>query len=261
MRRHRRFSRGGSIAVCRCAPTGHLAVHLGKATACLIVFLPLAASRARLGDLSVHGRFHHRKREGYMFVWEQEYFQSVQNGVRWWPVEAGVARFADRHAVSRSLVDRFQALKVFVTVAENGGFSSAAKRLGISASAATKAVARLEDGLDVQLFRRSTRHVALTGAGRVLFEHSAKVLEALGDAEAAVRKTRASSGGNVPRGDALFLRPRDICTGTAAICRPPPGHHPRSLFQRRFRQIWLQKGSTLPSCRASSTIRRSFVAC
>ena len=94
-------------------------------------------------------------------------------------------------------MDRFQALKVFVSVAENGGFSSAAKRLGISASAATKTIARLEDELDVQLFRRSTRHVALTGAGRVLADHSAKVLEALGDAEAAVKKTRASSGGNV----------------------------------------------------------------
>lgn len=94
-------------------------------------------------------------------------------------------------------MDRFQALKVFVTVAENGGFSSAAKRLGISASAATKAIARLENEFDVQLFRRSTRHVALSGAGRVLFEHSAKVLEALGDAEAAVKKTRGSSEGNV----------------------------------------------------------------
>lgn len=94
-------------------------------------------------------------------------------------------------------MDKFQALKVFATVAENGGFSSAAKRLGISASAVTKAISRLESDLDVQLFRRSTRHVALSGPGRLLFEHCANVFEALSDAETAVKKMRDSSGGNV----------------------------------------------------------------
>jgi DNA-binding transcriptional LysR family regulator len=94
-------------------------------------------------------------------------------------------------------MDKFQALRISSTVAESGGFSSAAKRLGISASAVTKAIARLESELDVQLFRRSTRHVALSGPGRLLLEHCSNVLEALSDAEAAVKKMRDSSGGNV----------------------------------------------------------------
>jgi len=94
-------------------------------------------------------------------------------------------------------MDKFQALKIFSTVAENEGFASAAKRLGISASAVTKAISRLESDLDVQLFRRSTRHVALTGAGRLLFEHCSNVFEAVADAEAAVKQMRDSAGGNV----------------------------------------------------------------
>lgn len=94
-------------------------------------------------------------------------------------------------------MDKFQALKIFSTVAENGGFASAAKRLGVSASAVTKTISRLESDLDVQLFRRSTRHVALTGPGRLLLEHCATVFEALADAESAVKEMRDSTGGNV----------------------------------------------------------------
>lgn len=94
-------------------------------------------------------------------------------------------------------MDKFQALKIFSTVAENGGFASAAKRLGISPSAVTKAISRLEEELDVQLFRRSTRHVALSGPGRLLFGHCTNVFEALSDAEAAVKQMRDAAGGIV----------------------------------------------------------------
>lgn len=94
-------------------------------------------------------------------------------------------------------MDKFQALKIFSTVAESGGFAVAGKRLGISPSAVTKAISRLETDLDVHLFRRSTRHVALTGPGRLLLEHCGNVFEAISDAEAAVKKMRDSSGGNV----------------------------------------------------------------
>jgi hypothetical protein len=99
--------------------------------------------------------------------------------------------------VASDRMDKFQALKIFSTVAENGGFASAAKRLGISPSAVTKAISKLETELDVQLFRRSTRHVVLSGPGRLLFEHCSKVFEALSDAEGAVKQMRNSSGGNV----------------------------------------------------------------
>lgn len=94
-------------------------------------------------------------------------------------------------------MNKFQSLQIFSTVAECGGFAAAAKRLGISPSAVTKAVSRLETELDVQLFRRSTRHVALSGAGRLLLDHCGNIFEALSDAEAAVKKMRDSSGGNV----------------------------------------------------------------
>ncbi len=54
---------------------------------------------------------------------------------------------------------------VFVAVAEAGSFSEAARRLGISPSAASQAIRGLEGRLGTPLLRRSTRSVSLTDVG------------------------------------------------------------------------------------------------
>lgn len=64
-------------------------------------------------------------------------------------------------------------LEAFIRAAEAGGFSAAARRLGISAAAVSKQVARLEARLGARLFHRTTRHLALTEAGEQLYESSA----------------------------------------------------------------------------------------
>ncbi|MEE4191149.1 MAG: LysR family transcriptional regulator, partial [Halieaceae bacterium] len=50
-------------------------------------------------------------------------------------------------------------MQVFVAVAEEEGFSAAARRLGQSAPAVTRAIAGLEDHLGVKLLNRTTRYV------------------------------------------------------------------------------------------------------
>jgi DNA-binding transcriptional LysR family regulator len=62
-------------------------------------------------------------------------------------------------------MDRLDELAIFVAVAEQGSFVAAARRLGRSPSAVTRAVAALEDRLAVRLFNRTTRSVAPTDAG------------------------------------------------------------------------------------------------
>lgn len=57
-------------------------------------------------------------------------------------------------------------LQVFTCAARYGSFSRAAAELGVTTSAVSYTIKRLEAGLDVQLFERSTRSVALTEAGR-----------------------------------------------------------------------------------------------
>ena len=67
-------------------------------------------------------------------------------------------------------MESLSGLHAFVTVGKLGSYVAAAERLAISASAVGKSVARLEDGLGVRLFNRSTRRLSLTEEGALFFE-------------------------------------------------------------------------------------------
>ncbi len=60
-------------------------------------------------------------------------------------------------------------LDAFIASADEGSFSAAARRLGITPAAVSKSVAQLEARLGVRLFQRSTRNLALTTDGERLF--------------------------------------------------------------------------------------------
>lgn len=75
-------------------------------------------------------------------------------------------------------------MSVFAHVAQEGSFSVAARKLGISRSAASKAVAKLESSLGAKLLYRSTRHISLTEVGAAFLEHCNRIVqEAEGAAE------------------------------------------------------------------------------
>lgn len=82
-------------------------------------------------------------------------------------------------------------LRYFVAVAEELNFGRAAERLGIAAPALSRAISGLEAQLGIRLFDRSTRHVALTGAGRVLLDQVRPALDAL---DAAARRAQRATG-------------------------------------------------------------------
>lgn len=67
-------------------------------------------------------------------------------------------------------VDELGDLAVFVAVVETQGFSAAARRLGLTKSAVSKRINRLEKRLGLRLLQRTTRAMSLTEAGRVLFD-------------------------------------------------------------------------------------------
>ena len=83
-------------------------------------------------------------------------------------------------------INRSGELEVFVLVADVGSFSEAARRRGVSPSAVSKIVARLEARLGVQLLQRSTRHLQLTAEGQQLHDTGAQVLADLYELESAV---------------------------------------------------------------------------
>ena len=76
---------------------------------------------------------------------------------------------------------------MFLAVAECGSFSEAGKRLFVSHSTTSRAVAALEQELGAQLFRRSSRSVTLTPAGEILVERAENLLTQAEDLAAAVR--------------------------------------------------------------------------
>jgi DNA-binding transcriptional LysR family regulator len=73
-------------------------------------------------------------------------------------------------------------LDAFVAAADEGSFSAAARRLGISPPAVSKSIARLEAGLGVRLFQRSTRSLSLTGEGERLYRQIRMPWIEIGDA-------------------------------------------------------------------------------
>ena len=92
-------------------------------------------------------------------------------------------------------MDKFQAMTVFKSVVDHGGFTAAARRLGISPSAATKNLTALEDELGIQLLNRSTRRIALTDHGREFYQSCVEILGNLEEAEASLRaKNKAAKG-------------------------------------------------------------------
>jgi DNA-binding transcriptional LysR family regulator len=93
-----------------------------------------------------------------------------------------------------AIVDTSAGLAAFVRTIETGSFSDAARLLGASPSAVSKSVARLEARLGVRLIQRSTRTLALTAEGALYFERVAPLVQALADAEQALRTPDDVSG-------------------------------------------------------------------
>ncbi len=72
--------------------------------------------------------------------------------------------------------DLWLGLEEVVAIADAGTFKGAAKLLNVSTSHISKVVARLEAQLQVQLFNRTTRSVALTDTGHSFVEHSRQII-------------------------------------------------------------------------------------
>ena len=94
-------------------------------------------------------------------------------------------------------MDRFQNMNVFIAVAEEQGFSAAARRLQISPPAVTRAIAALEEHLGVKLLNRTTRFVRTTEAGFRYLEDARKVIAEADAADEAVSGINAEPRGHL----------------------------------------------------------------
>jgi len=88
-------------------------------------------------------------------------------------------------------------LDCFVAAADEASFSAAARRLGLSPAAVSKSVARLEAGVGVRLFQRSTRSLSLTAEGERLYRQIRLPWTEIADALADLRQDAGKPAGTL----------------------------------------------------------------
>ncbi|CED57780.1 HTH-type transcriptional regulator, LysR family [Aliivibrio wodanis] len=91
-------------------------------------------------------------------------------------------------------------LKYFVAVAEHQNITHAAKALYIAQPALSVAIKKLESQLELELFRRNDRKIALTNEGEVLLTHAKLILQQIDDATLAMKELRGLEKGEVRLG-------------------------------------------------------------
>jgi DNA-binding transcriptional LysR family regulator len=98
-----------------------------------------------------------------------------------------------RLAVGAGLTTR--SLEVFVAVARSGAMSGAAAQLGLTQPAVSQSISQMENALDIQLFDRSKRPLALTLDGAALIEPAQAVISSI---ERFAQALRWSTNGQMP---------------------------------------------------------------
>jgi len=93
--------------------------------------------------------------------------------------------------------DDFDGMAVLVAVAEAKGFRAAGERLGVSGSAVSQTLRKLEERLGVPLVQRTTRSVRLTEAGERMYAAARRALDELREASGAVGELGGSPRGTL----------------------------------------------------------------
>mgnify|MGYP002767350864 FL=1 len=103
------------------------------------------------------------------------------------------------------MFDNLNYYRVFYTVANTGNISKAADMLFISQPAISKAISKLEDGLHVKLFLRSSKGVTMTDEGQVLYSHIEKAFSNISQGEDEIRHIHELGIGQVRIGVSTSL--------------------------------------------------------
>jgi DNA-binding transcriptional LysR family regulator len=130
----------------------------------------------------------------------------------------------------------FEDLRTFVDVADAGGVSAAARRLGVSKSIVSRRLFRLEAELGVQLLARTTRGAALTEAGVTFREHAARVRAEI-DAALETILPAGDLRGRLRIAAPLSLGPTHLAPVFAEMARHHPLLHIQASYSDRFVDI------------------------
>lgn len=124
-------------------------------------------------------------------------------------------------------------LRTFVEVADAGGVSNAARRLGISKSIVSRRLAQLEAELGIQLLARNTRGAALTEAGVTFRDHAARACAEIELAREAILPA-GDLRGNLRVAVPLTFGPTHFAHVLAEMARRHPQLHIHTSYSDRF---------------------------
>lgn len=124
-------------------------------------------------------------------------------------------------------------LRTFVEVANAGGVSPAARRLGVAKSIVSRRLARLEAALGVQLLARTTRGAALTEAGATFRDHAARACAEIDAARDAILPT-GDLRGRLRIAAPLTFGPTHFAPVFADMARRHPHLHVHAAYSDRF---------------------------
>ena len=102
-------------------------------------------------------------------------------------------------------------LRIFARIADAGSLSAASRALGVPKSSVSRSLVRIEAETGARLVERSTRRLALTDAGLLLQRHARRILDDVGEAEAAL-----AGFVGVPRGTLRVSAPPSFAAGPLA---------------------------------------------
>jgi DNA-binding transcriptional LysR family regulator len=104
-------------------------------------------------------------------------------------------------------MDRMTSMATFVKVVESGGFSAAARTLGMSPSMVTAHVQALEERLGIRLLNRSTRRVSLTEVGHAYYERCLQILADVEDADRIAQALQSTPRGTLRLNTSIAMPP------------------------------------------------------
>ena len=91
-------------------------------------------------------------------------------------------------------MDSVAGMRVLVRVVDTGGFSAAARQIGVAPSSISRQINELESELGVRLFHRTTRKLSLTEAGQIYYERAGRIITDVDEARLAVSELGSPTG-------------------------------------------------------------------
>ncbi len=131
-------------------------------------------------------------------------------------------------------MDRFQSIRAFTRVVEEGGFAAAARRMGLSRSVVNRAVIGLEDDLGTQLLVRSTRQVTPTETGLAFYDRAVGILTDLDSAIASVSELQERPTGNLRINAPMSFGTLHLSPLVADFMQAHPGLRVELVLNDRF---------------------------